>query len=57
MYGIYGYEDLVTRCQKNEKETAGLQPLCKIRSEATERELYRFLRLNNYNVQLIKQEL
>ncbi|XP_031789040.1 uncharacterized protein LOC116417992 [Nasonia vitripennis] len=57
MYGIYGYEDLVTRCQKNEKETAGLQPLCKVRSESIERELYRFLRLNNYNVQLIKQEL
>ncbi|XP_003426022.1 uncharacterized protein LOC100678607 [Nasonia vitripennis] len=42
MFGIYGYEDLLTRCQKNEKETAGLQPLCKIRSEAIERELYRF---------------
>lgn len=57
MFGIYGYEDLTTRCQKDGQETEDSRSLCKTRSEAIQRELYRFLRLNNYNVQLIKLEL
>ncbi|OXU20233.1 hypothetical protein TSAR_011639 [Trichomalopsis sarcophagae] len=49
--------DLVNRTQKDEPENEERQPLCKKTNEAIERELYRFLRLNNYNVQLIKLEL
>ena len=57
MYGIYGYEDLLTRCQKDEVESGDLVPMCNKKNEAVEQELYRFLRLNNYNVHLIKMEL
>ena len=34
MFGIYGYEDLLTRCQKDEVENENLVPLCIIKKRS-----------------------